>query len=111
MEQFTRIQQQILEHLPYGKDNAIPKAKLMEITGLSERSVRQNIAILRNKSDVIICSNSRSKGYYYPLDENEAQEFINETIHRIIELYASKKKAEEWVKKNKNQVRIEIEVD
>ena len=47
MNEFTPKQQIILNNLSYGKENAISKRELMKLTGLDERSVRSNIAILR----------------------------------------------------------------
>lgn len=109
MEKFTKIQKIIIMNLPYGKDNAIPKKKLVELTNLNERSIRQNIAILRKQKGILICSNSHSKGYYYPNSESEIMEFVYETKKRIRELSKIVRNAEKYAKKNKNQVQLVVE--
>lgn len=74
------------------KKTAISKRELMKLTGLDERSVRSNIAILRKLKNILICSNSQSKGYYFPKDAQEALEFVHETNGRIAELAKIAKK-------------------
>ncbi len=109
MNEFTPKQQIILNNLSYGKENAISKRELMKLTGLDERSVRSNIAILRKSKNILICSNSQSKGYYFPKDAHEALEFVHETNGRIAELAKIAKKAKKWANKNLNQISMVVE--
>ena len=91
------------------QQNAISKRELMKLTGLDERSVRSNIAILRKSKNILICSNSQSKGYYFPKDAHEALEFVHETNGRIAELAKIAKKAKKWANKNLNQISMVVE--
>lgn len=109
MNEFTPKQQIILNNLSYGKENAISKRELMKLTGLDERSVRFNIATLRKEKNILICSNSQSKGYYFPKNAQEAFEFANETNRRIAELSKIAKKAKRWANKNLNQISMVVE--
>lgn len=72
----------ILDYIPIGKENAISKQKLCELTGIKdERLIRE--AIKRQvESGVPILSSSGHKGYWYSEDIDEIEEFIRENDHR-----------------------------
>lgn len=84
MNEFTPKQQIILNNLSYGKENAISKRELMKLTGLDERSVRSNIAILRKSKNILICSNSQSKGYYFPKMHKRHLNLLTKQIEELL---------------------------
>ena len=63
----------ILEYIPYGKENAITRTTLCMITGLNDRSMRESINRARKRAVVINLSDG--SGYYRPTD-NEVTEVI-----------------------------------
>ena len=59
----------IINLIPYGKENAISRTSLCYITGLSDRAVRDCIAEARN--DWVILSVKDGKGYFRPTEEEK----------------------------------------
>lgn len=73
------------EHIPVGRDNAITRHRLCEITGQNDRTVRQQIAELRAKddgSDMVIVSVSNGRGYFRSNAPDDIQHFIAEMQKR-----------------------------
>ena len=67
----------ILQLIPYGRENAISRADLQRLTGLNERSVRtETKRLLRLKNPIL--SSSKHKGYWLSDDPAEIRECINE---------------------------------
>jgi biotin operon repressor len=63
----------IKDHI--GKDNAITRSELANLTGMNDSSIRLQIEEAR-EAGVVICSTHKSKGYYMPKDEMEFIEYI-----------------------------------
>ncbi len=59
----------IVNIIPFGKDNAISRTALCHITGLSDRAVRDAIADARNEH--VILSVRDGKGYFRPTEEEK----------------------------------------
>lgn len=71
----------ILNLIPYGKENAVTRDELCRMTGYDERSVRGAIHRLRAKGEFIM-SSSHSVGYWRTEDMNEVKAFIGECDSR-----------------------------
>lgn len=71
----------IIELIPIGVANAIKQKELAAITGLSEREVRAAVLSARRKG-VPICSGD--KGYWIPLDVDEAMIGYRALLSRIM---------------------------
>ena len=56
----------IADYIPFGKDNAISRKRLSEITGLSDRKLRELIALERRNTIIINLSNGQ--GYFQPIN-------------------------------------------
>jgi hypothetical protein len=56
----------ISDYIPFGKDNAISRKRLSEITGLSDRKLREVIALERRNTIIINLSNGQ--GYFQPIN-------------------------------------------
>lgn len=71
----------ILDYIPKGKENAISKERLCNLTGYNEREVRLLIKVEVENGEPIL-SSSGHKGYWYSDDINEIEDFIRENDHR-----------------------------
>lgn len=56
----------ISDYIPFEKDNAISRKRLSEITGLSDRKLREVIALERRNTIIINLSNGQ--GYFQPIN-------------------------------------------
>ena len=81
----------IVSFLSKGRENAITKKDLMNLTGYSDRVLRQRVEDLRK--EVPILSNTKEGGYYLPDDGqkgiDECNEFIFEQQARANNIYVS----------------------
>lgn len=69
-----------------GKENAVSRKALAALTGLSDRSMREEIEKER-RGGVLICSHMEAGGgYYLPADEMEIREYYNAQTSRISSL-------------------------
>ena len=75
----------MLELIPHGKENAISREELVRLTGLDDRTVRQEIARLRESGEIIL-STSRQKGYWQSDDPVEINEYRIELKRREMSL-------------------------
>lgn len=77
----------LLEHIPYGKENAISRKELEKSTSLCDRLNRELIERERCSEDIcqdgVILSSSKSGGYWISDDEFEIREFNAELKSRI----------------------------
>ena len=80
----------ICQALKFGEHNAIKSAELEQLTGLTSRDVKREIASLR-RSGVVICSSS--KGYFYADSKSELGKFIHQETARKESIGVSLKSA------------------
>lgn len=76
----------ILDYIPYGRENAITRQELAKLTKLDDRAVRKEIKRL-TKQGVPIISSSHYKGYWLSDDIDEWEAYINEIDRRRESLY------------------------
>lgn len=88
----------IIDFIPHGMKNAVTGKELRRITGLDERTVKQQIANARLKGSVI-CSilDGNRGGYYIPDSPEEAVEYVRIEQCRINSARAALKSAEKYV--------------
>ena len=79
---------ELIELIPEGREYAISKAQLAEITGLSERSLRLIVAGERRRGKIILTDCSGTKGYYRPTNSGEVLAFIRSMRKRARETAA-----------------------
>lgn len=72
---------EILNLIPYGKENAISRADLVRMTGVPDRTIRNAIKSLIRQGNTILSSSS-AKGYWRSDDISEIEQFIRESDHR-----------------------------
>ena len=75
----------LIHLIPEGRENAITKAQLTEITGLSERSLRLVVAGERRRGNIILTDCSGTSGYYKPTNSGEVLAFIRSMRKRAKE--------------------------
>ncbi len=86
----------ILNYIPYGKENAINRDELTKQTGQSDRINRQLIHIERRKTP-IICTD---KGYYRPTEReiSEVKKWIARESNRAKSTFWALRAAKKFVK-------------
>lgn len=73
------------EHIPIGRENAVTRRQLCELTGMNDREVRRQISQLRSVDDgteLVIVSLSNGRGYYRSSNPDEIRHFIAEMRKR-----------------------------
>lgn len=73
-------------YLKVGRENAVTRQFLRSVTGMSDRDVRQDIEIMRQKG-IPIMSSSRTAGYWLAESIDEVESLQKELLHRADELY------------------------
>ncbi len=71
----------ILDYIPYGRDNAVSRQALAALTGLEDRMIRKEINRLREKGEFIL-SSSHSVGYWRSDDPKEIEDYLKECDSR-----------------------------
>lgn len=90
----------ILDYLHEGRENAVSKQYLMDMTGLTDRGLRLHVARLRKEHPIL--TNTKTGGYYLPSEEDfkgveECNEFIAEQSSRINEIRKSMRGVNRWL--------------
>ena len=97
----------ILEFIPYGKtDSPISRESLCYLTGLSDRSVREEIARAKKEYPII----NVGEGYYIPDDPDDPnlKAYILKETHRIREISKGLKRHKALYRVNKKQETLEL---
>lgn len=89
----------IVDYIPYGKENAIRRGSLVLITGMSDRSVRE--AISRARRNTPILNMQDGSGYYRPTkdDVGELKHFVSQEESRAKAIFYSLRSARQAVKR------------
>ena len=75
------------DDIPFGANNAVTRAELMQKWGVSDRGVRRIISDLRNDEhfrDSVIVSSCWNEGYFKTTEPARISQFIKETRNRAI---------------------------
>ena len=72
---------ELLELIPYGKENAVSREYLSKLTGWNGRKVRWEIKRLLKNGEHILSSSS-AKGYWRSDDPDEIEKFLRESDKR-----------------------------
>ena len=96
----------ITEYIPYGKDNAVTRKYLCQITKLSDREMRKEIAKARRVTPIL--NSQDGKGYYQPNKEDyrEVEDFIRQESKRAKSIFYNLKGAKDWIKSVDNQAKM-----
>lgn len=101
------------DDIPIGRDNAITRAELAALWGVSDRKARQIIANLRaedNGDGFMIVAFSSRRGYYRTNDVREIKHFHHEMTKRAQNTFAPLRKSRRILRKaegnnNDHQIR------
>lgn len=75
----------ILDFIPFGKENSISRSELSKVTGLPDRAMRKEIELARR--DTCIINNQNGKGYYRPTDKAEVERYIKQEESRAKKIF------------------------
>lgn len=64
----------ILEYIPYGRENAVKRRYLRELLGVSDRDMRRLLSEARK--EVVILNLQDGEGYYRPTNREELYSYI-----------------------------------
>lgn len=79
----------IMEHIPIGRENALPMSELALRMGIDKREVRQLVYNARASGSPICSTCEKKSGYYIPLDCSEADIYYRQQIARIKSAFAA----------------------
>lgn len=94
------------EHIPIGRDNAITRQRLCDITGQNDREVRRQISELRahdDETNLVIVSVSNGRGYYRSDQPDDIRHFVAEMQKRNRMVYQAIKIAKRVLKRIENR--------
>lgn len=86
-----------------GKENAISRQRLKQITGMDDRTNRLIIEDLRCEG-IPVMSSSSDKGYWLPQTVSEVEHYINENRHRAREISLMAGRAEAWLREHADEL-------
>ena len=92
----------IIDYIPKGRANAIPRARLRYITGLTDSKMRE--LIRQARADVPILNLQTGEGYYIPDNKEEVRRYIKQEEHRAKSIFANLKSAREYLDQLENQM-------
>lgn len=84
----------IAQYLGRGKQNAMTREQLVELSGLDDRAVRNGIKQLRENGE-LICNDCDGKGYYIAATDEEIKRLLwiyAKRIWTMIKIYRKMKK-------------------
>ena len=87
----------VLDYIPYGKENAIRRSTLADLTKLTDREVRK---LLKNLvADFGVVANYRTGGYYRTKEISEVETAIKIERARLLAVEHTIEQLEEYKKK------------
>ena len=92
----------IIDYIPYGRENAISRAKLRELTGLNDSVMRQEIAKARRNTVVLNLQDGR--GYYRTNNKEEIERFIKQEEHRAKSIFYNLQGARQELQRIESQM-------
>jgi len=98
----------IIDFIPYGKDNAISRKQLCAITGLPDRMMRHEIE--RARKQYAILNSQDGSGYFLPSSEEKplVERWIRQERHRSEQIGNSTLGAEKWLVGDSDGKRIAV---
>lgn len=96
----------ILEFIPYGRENAIKRQNLKDLLGVSDRDMRIMIADARKKTPIINLQDGN--GYYRPKEKSELMEYIMQENARAVSIIQNVRVATEEYNKIYGQMTLDM---
>ena len=82
--------ERIKNFIPIGRENAVTRARLREITGFPDRKVRKEIEQARRKGAIII-NTQDGAGYYQSEDIKDIAKQYKQNERRVLSILAQQK--------------------
>lgn len=101
----TEAQERLYNIIPYGKDQAISRERLVQLLGRCDRMIRYDIKELR-MNGVVICSDTQHKGYWKPTKRSEVEDFIMQMESYGKQCFNASKSAREYMKNHEDQLHV-----
>lgn len=97
----------VINFLPFGRENALPMKELALRMGVDPRTARKLVYEARQRGAVIcsMCSGDRSDGYFRPNTAEEAAVYVRMQKCRIKSAKAALKPVEDFVSSTKSTQR------
>lgn len=80
----------VIDAIPFGKDNAITRQRLVELTGLPDRQIRKHIEEARAQGEIII-NDGDGRGYYRSDDLDEIERQYRQDTNRAMAILIRRK--------------------
>lgn len=96
----------IEEFIPYGRKNAVKRADLVNMIGLSDRVVRKLIEDAR-QSGVIIINMQDGRGYYRPEKREDLEYYIRQEEGRAKSIHRNLKAAKKALREIEGQLTLD----
>lgn len=87
----------IVNFIPFGKENAIPRWKLANITNLTDRMMRREIAAARRNGEIII-NDQDGRGYYRDNTPETLKRQYKQNKHRAMSILVQQKHIRQQLK-------------
>lgn len=99
----------IAELLRKGKENALPTAVLLDMTGVKNvRRLRELVAEERKNGEVILATREGTGGYYLPENQGEVEAFIKTLDKESKSIMTVLKSARRYLKECENQLELDL---
>lgn len=97
----------VLEFIPYGRENAIKRANLRDLLGVTDIEMRRMIGEARKETPIINLQDSQ--GYYRPNDKEDLHRYIMQEQSRAMSILKNIKVACEEYNKISGQITLECD--
>lgn len=71
----------ITDYIGRGRENAVTRSRLAELTGLGDRTIREMIA--QERRETVIINLQNGDGYYIPTKAEEVKRFVSQETARL----------------------------
>lgn len=96
----------IIDYIPRGRENAISRQRLAQITGLTDNKMRELIRKARRETVIINLQDGR--GYYQPTTIEEVDRFIAQEEHRAKSIFYALNGAKKYRNEMKGQMEFNV---
>lgn len=103
---YSEQTKELLNHLKFGKSNAIKRSQLAKELGVNDREARRRISYARLEG-VCIGNEQDGNGYYLPIKSEELARQYKQTIHRARVLLAQLRGIRAEMGKDPSQMTLE----
>lgn len=98
--------------IPYGRENAVSRAYVARMSGLTDREIRNQI---KRENEVLaesgcaVVSSASQKGYWKTDDPNEMEAYIHEQMHRAMKIIENLHPVRQLVKEKQSADQMKME--